>query len=51
MQQNDFQPLQKYLETLPKPTTIREKLLCLWSDMMDTVLILAAKIKKIGGRK
>lgn len=44
---NDSHPLQDYLGTLPKPTTFREKLICWWSNVIDTALILAYKI----GRK
>lgn len=43
---NDSAPLQDYLDTLPEPTTIRERLLCWWSNLLDTVLILAYKIKR-----
>lgn len=41
---NDSRPLQDYLDTLPDPATFREKLLCWWSNLMDTALILAYKI-------
>ena len=43
MPMNDSRPLQDYLDTLPEPTTFREKLLCWWSNLMDVALILAYK--------
>ena len=48
MRLNDSRPLQDYLDTLPEPTTVRERLLCLWSNLVDTVLILAHKIRRKG---
>jgi hypothetical protein len=44
MRQNDLIPVQDYLDTLPEPATFREKLLCWWSNLVDTALILAYKI-------
>jgi len=46
MRLNDPIPLQDYLDTLPEPTTIRERLLCWWSNLVDTALILAYKIRR-----
>ena len=46
MRQNDPIPLQDYLDTLPEPITVREKLLCWWSNLVDTAMILAYKIKR-----
>lgn len=46
MPMNDSRPLQDYIDTLPDPTTIREKLLCWWSNVVDTALILAHKIRR-----
>lgn len=45
MRLNDCRPLQDYLDTLPEPATFREKLLYWWSDLIDTALILAHKIR------
>lgn len=47
MPPNDPIPLQDYIVTLPEPATFREKLLCLWSNVMDTALILAYKIRRM----
>ena len=46
MPMNDRIPLQDYIDTLPDPATFREKLLCWWSNLVDTVLILAYKIRR-----
>ena len=43
---NDSRPLQDYLDTLPEPATFREKLLRWWSNLVDTALILAYKIRR-----
>ena len=51
MRLTDSYPLHDYLDTLPEPVTFREKLLCWWSNLIDTALILAYKIRKIGGGK
>jgi len=45
--QIDSSSLQEYLDELPEPTTFKEKLLCLWSNLIDTALILTHKV----GRK
>jgi hypothetical protein len=34
---NDLNDLQQYLDSLPEPTTLREKLLVLWSNLLDWV--------------
>lgn len=46
MMPDDPIPLQDYLDTLPEPATFREKLLCWWSNLVDTALILAHKIRR-----
>ena len=46
MPMNDSRPLQDYIDTLPEPTTFREKLLCWWSNLVDAALILAYKIRR-----
>lgn len=46
MPMNDSRPLQDYIDTLPEPATFREKLSCWWSNLVDTALILAYKIRR-----
>ena len=46
MPMNDRIPLQDYIDTLPDPSSFREKLLCWWSNLVDTALILAYKIRR-----
>lgn len=46
MKANDYHPLQEYLETLPEPKTFREKLLCWWSNLIDSVSVLIFKANR-----
>lgn len=46
MKQDDFMPLQEYLDTLPDPVTLREKLLCCLSNLIDGISIKKYKIKR-----
>lgn len=45
---DDTRPLQEYIDSLPKPVTIREKLICWWSNLIDDVAVLKWKIRKGG---
>lgn len=40
-----MKPLTEWLDTLPEPETIREKAVCWWSDLVDEMLMLKAKIR------
>ena len=42
---NEFHPLQEWLDTLPEPATLYEKLLCWWSNVIDDISILKWKVK------
>ena len=37
MQMEGMRSLQEYLDSLPEPTTIHEKLLCWWSNLIDAI--------------
>jgi hypothetical protein len=39
MNMKKFHPLEDWLDTLPEPRTLEEKLVCWWSDFIDRCLI------------
>lgn len=41
---NNFHSLKKYIDSLPNPKTFKEKLNCLWSDFIDTIVIFKMKL-------
>lgn len=45
MKQTDVRDLQGYIDTLPEPKTLREKLLCWWSNALDYFAIRKAEKK------
>ena len=46
MKENDLHPLREYLDALPEQETFREKLICWWSNLIDSVSVLIFKANR-----